>query len=494
VFPRILHGGRVIAQIVAAAEGTPIEMRWPNLPTMAIACVGLDDDQERWRVALPSGEQIPLRPDTPRERKAAPLSTGPLRIGQSVLAGDALFLFGASGIGASKFTGQIACIDTKTARLRWVNWTGTRGYNMVARNDQPYWFTPSTLFTADPHDGTVSSFWTAGFNNRCNRSAATDEWLINGMGIWVDRQGQAVVRSIARSGCAQGPTIAQGLVLYTPNTCSCITQLRGHLALSAEAVRPPPEEAARLRRDGGAVATAASPASALAGPIAAEWPLQFFAGRRETAPVNDDAGRTYVGVIHEHRLECRRGSALLWAFTAGGRISHAPVRHGDTVLFGSHDGWAYCLDVSTGALRWRFYAGGAERQIVSHGQVESSWPVYNVVMHDGLACFTAGLHPETGGGIHAWGLDPSNGQVRWRHRLARTEIRLAQEKGKISPNRVLNCPLQIDENGRLAIIGLSFSPAEDAAAIQQRIDTAGLGDAGRNDGGWTLRGEAPGRR
>jgi hypothetical protein len=78
--------------------------------------------------------------------------------------------------------------------------------------------------------------------------------------------------------------------------------------------------------------------------------------------------------------------------------------------------------------------------------------------------------------------------------LARTEIRLAQEKGKISPNRVLNCPLQIDENGRLAIIGLSFSPAEDAAAIQQRIDTAGLGDAGRNDGGWTLRGEAPGRR
>ena len=494
VFPRILRGGRVIAQIVAVAEGAPIEMRWPNLPTTAIVCVGLDDGQERWRVALPSGEQIPLRPDTPRERKAAPLSTGPMRIGQSLLAGDALFLFGASGIGASKLTGQIACVDTQTAQLKWVNWTGTWGYNLVARDDRPYWFTPSTLFIVDPNDGTVSSFWTAGFNNRCNRSAATDEWLINGMGIWVDKQGQAVVRSIARSGCAQGPTVAQGLVLYTPNTCSCITQLRGHLALSAETVRPAPDEAVRLHQDGGTVTTVACQPTALAGPIAAEWPIQFFAGQRETAPVNDDAGKTYVAVIHEHRLECRQGSQTLWVFTAGGRISHAPVRHGNAVLFGSHDGWAYCLNASTGALRWRFYAGGAERQIVSHGQVESSWPVYNVVLHDSLACFAAGLHPETGGGIYAWGLDPSTGQVRWRHRLVRTEVKLAPDKGKIAPNRVLNCPLTVDANGRLAIIGLHFSPAEDPLAIQQRIDTASFGDAARNDGGWTLRGEVPGPR
>lgn len=496
-FPRILSGGRVLVQVVKPADGYKVEMRWPTMPTLAVACLGLADGQELWRVPLPALEQIPAREGvalTNREKKDAGPPAGPMRIGQTMLAGERLYLFGSSGIGGSAYPGQVACIDLAARKLLWANWTGTWGYNLVVRGDRPYWFTPSTLYTVDPADGAVEKFFDAPFNNRCNRSAATDRWLINGMGIWVDDKGEAVVRTIARSGCAQGPTVGQGMVLYTPNTCTCITQLRGHVALSAEPVRPAPEEGVRVRKDGGMVSAAAGRETAFAGPIAAEWPLQIFSGARETAAAEGAEGRTYVGVIHEHRVECRRGGQVAWSFVAGGRVSHAPVVHGDAVLFGSHDGYAYCLDAATGAVRWRFYAGGAERQIVSHGQVESCWPVYNVVIHEGLACFTAGLHPETGGGIYAWGVEPASGAVRWRHRFVRSEVRLPSAKGKIAPNRVLNRPLAVEPDGKLSIIGLSFAPGDAEAALRERIDTMSLKDALRNEGAWTLRGEVPGKR
>ena len=127
------------------------------------------------------------------------------------------------------------------------------------------------------------------------------------MGIWVDKKGTSIVKSIARSGCAQGPTVAQGMVLYTPNTCWCITQLRGHIALSAEPLRPDPDDATRLRKEGGSLgAEPAIKATPFTGPIASQWPLQIFSGRRDTDPVQDSAGRSYIASMHEHRIDCRK--------------------------------------------------------------------------------------------------------------------------------------------------------------------------------------------
>ena len=151
VFPRLLPGGRVIVQLATPADGYKVEMRWATMPTTAIASVSLADGQEQWRVALPLLEEIPKRADVSfgkpgRENHA----TGPLKIGQTMLAGDNLFLFGASGIGASSFPGQVACIDLVGKKLKWAVWTGTWGYNLVVRGDRPYWFTPSTLYTVDP--------------------------------------------------------------------------------------------------------------------------------------------------------------------------------------------------------------------------------------------------------------------------------------------------------------------------------------------------------
>jgi outer membrane protein assembly factor BamB len=492
-FPRILPDGRVLVQLVEGLDR--VAMRWPNMPTLAVACLNLSDGKEQFRVALPLQESLAWREDLKRKKhdkdERNPQATGPLRLGQGMVAGDLLYLFGASGIGAQEGPGQLACIDLKERKLRWASFTGTWGYNLVLRDATPFWFTPSTLFTAVPESGEVKTAWRAPFNNRCNRSAASPNWIINGMGIWYDTQGSAIVRSVGRSGCAQGPTLAQGMVFYTPNTCACITQIRGHVAFSAEAVRPAPTEVERRSTTGGDNGTLGKPTIDTT-PISSEWALEVFSGAKETAPLVDGA-RTYVAVINEHRLECREGERTVWNFTAGGRICQPPVLGNGGVYFGSHDGYAYCLDAATGALRWRFLGGGAERRIVSHGQVESSWPVYNVVLHDGAASFTAGLHPETGGGIFAWGLDPATGAVKWKHHFVRSEVKIGQNNAPIAPNRVLNSPLSVVD-GKLSIVGLNFSPADDPKAIQTLIDTGSLKDQLRNEGPWTLRGEMPGKR
>jgi outer membrane protein assembly factor BamB len=264
--------------------------------------------------------------------------------------------------------------------------------------------------------------------------------------------------------------------------------LRGHLALSSEAARAPVADEKRLvTAKIPAKKTFAGKPTDLQTLVSGEWAVQINEGAKETPPVKSADGKlSYVAVTHEHRLECRdEMGKVVWAFAAGGRISQPPVLEGDLLLFGCHDGYAYAINAKEGGLVWKFLAAPSERNIVSHGQIESAYPVYNVVMFEGNACFTAGLHPEVGGGIWAWGVEPRGGKVVWHKVFKRSEV-MAKPGTKIAPNRVLNSPLKVEGNS-LAITGLSFLPTEADEAIQKRIDTSSLGDKLRNQG-WTVRG------
>ena len=95
-----------------------------------------------------------------------------------------------------------------------------------------------------------------------------------------------------------------------------------------------------------------SSVSAIPAELSQAWAIKL--GGRLTQPVMA-GGKTLVASVDNHTLyafDAVDGKAL-WSFTAGGRIDSPPTVDRDRVLFGSADGWVYCLRADDGALAWR---------------------------------------------------------------------------------------------------------------------------------------------
>ena len=333
-----------------------------------------------------------------------------------------------------------------------------------------YYATPWNLFRCELQSGERALFWGSGYNQRCNRFAATEKFFVMGLGTWIDgTNGQAMVHSVARSGCAQGVTLANGLAYYTPNVCGCIAQVRGHLAVASESLRPALAEAARLDHEGACVLSSNLQRVTFETPLTREWKYFFAQERLETEPVAAD-GKSLVALMHEDAIQCRASDGtILWTTLLGGRVTAAPLVAGGTAFVGAHDGCVYALDILTGRLRWRFLAAPYDLRIVTYGRVSSAWPVLGVVMHEGKLCASAGLHPETGG-IHVWGLDPGTGAVAWHKTLQRETIATSasQTKTKITANHVINDVLKSDGSD-LVLPGLRFSPNASDDSLHERL-------------------------
>lgn len=458
-FPSASANAGKVFVAVAPEKVLRISGRWPVAELEAILCLDLATGKQVWRNTEVAGGHI----------------------GQLVYSDGDLALFGSGAIGGGEKP-YIGNIRVRDGKLLWHATFKTAynrfGYNMLVRDGTLYYADAWRIYAHNLQTGEASvPFDDRGYNMRCNRFSATDNLFIYGLVAYVDKTWHGRFLSITRSGCAQGAVPANGMLYFTPNACRCITQLRGHICLSAEPLREPVPDRERLARGSGKPdeAVPAPPTTDVPpGPIAEDWLRQARAPVIETEPVSA-GGKTFVAVIHRHRLEARDAAGkTLWSFTAGGRISSPPVIHNGLCLFGSHDGWAYCLRESDGTLLWRFMAAPYERKIVAHGQLESSWPVYGVVMHNGLVCLSAGLHPETGGGIYIYGLEPTSGKLAWKKVLRRSPIiHDGKSRIKIHPNRILNDALKTDGNS-LSLPGITFRPDEPDAEIQQKVD--GLDD------------------
>jgi outer membrane protein assembly factor BamB len=448
--------GRVFA-IVADAP-TRGSSRWPVAKAQAVVCLDLADGKPVWRNTEVAGGQI----------------------GQLVYADDNLGVFGAGAIGGGEepFLGNIRVADGK---LLWHSTFQKKynrfGYNMLARDGTLYYADAWRIYALDPKTGEETRpFDDGGYNMRCNRFAATENYFLYGLVAFVDRRWNGAFQSITRSGCALGAVPANGMTYFTPNACGCITQLRGHAALSSEPVGKPIADDLRLQRSGANPDAAPPPRAPKPpdGPVAEDWLRGQPAGALETAPVAL-GGTTCVAITHEHRLEARDAAGkAIWSFTAGGRISSPPVIADGLCLFGSHDGWVYCLSAATGELAWRFMAAPYEHKVVAYGQLESSWPVYGVVMHEGLACFSSGVHPEVGGGIFVYGVEPGTGKIAWKKVFSRGPVLYdGKSRMAIRPNRILNDVLKTD-GPALSLPGITFEPREPDTEIQKKV----AGEAG----------------
>ncbi len=423
LFPTV-SADRVFA-VVAEDQKKGQFNRWPYIKATAIACFDLATGKPLWRCAEVAGSDI----------------------GQLVYSDGSLALFGAGAIGGSKepYMGRI---DTATGKLLWRATFKTNynrfGYNLLVRDGTMYYADAWRIYALDMKTGEETRpFDDGGYNMRCNRFSATDDWLIYGYVALVDKAWGGTYQSITRGGCAQGCVPANGLMYFTPQACHCFTMLRGHLALSSEPLRDSLPDALRLEQG-----------PARKGGVAPEG----------TAIVVESA---------KHRLEARDAAGkTLWSFTAGGRITGPPLIHEGLCLFGSHDGWVYALRTEDGALAWRFRASPYERKYVADQQLESSWPVYGVTLHEGLVCFSAGLHPEVGGGIYVYGLEPATGTMKWKKGLRKPPFPLAGKERKpppVVPNRILNDALKSDGTS-LSLPGIAFDPRTTDEELRKLIE------------------------
>ncbi len=152
--------------------------------------------------------------------------------------------------------------------------------------------------------------------------------------------------------------------------------------------------------------------------LAGRWRVKVGGGL--TQPVVAD-GRVHLASRDTHTvltLELATG-LVQWTFTAGGRVDSPPTVHNGLVLFGSADGWVYCLRSTDGQLVWRFLAAAHDRRIVSFDQLESVWPVHgSVLVREGIAYVAAGRSTYLDGGIRLYALDPASGHILHRTTLS----------------------------------------------------------------------------
>ncbi|MFQ5809319.1 MAG: PQQ-binding-like beta-propeller repeat protein, partial [Armatimonadota bacterium] len=284
-------------------------------------------------------------------------------------------------------------------------------------------------------------------HDRCYRNKATVNYLINSRSGGADFSRLGGDYSLAhpwvRGTCSLGIMPCNGLLYASPHACSCAneTLLNGFYALHARAEDVREDD---LLEEGPAYGIRAHGAPLPRGTSAAadEWPTYRQNAARSgnartdlptdmaplweaaipspTAPVVA-AGRLLVAAKDAHTLFSLNmaDGKKVWAFTAGGRIDSPPTYAGGRVLFGSADGWVYCLMAESGELAWRFRAAPQATVTVAFGQIESLWPVSgSVLVLNDTVYFVAGRHSFVDGGLYLYGLDIQTGQKTYEARIS----------------------------------------------------------------------------
>ncbi len=278
------------------------------------------------------------------------------------------------------------------------------------------------------------------FHPRCYRSKATTRYVLasrTGIELADVHEQQVDINHWTRGTCLYGIMPANGLIYTGPHSCACLleTKTAGFNALApAKESNDAHHEMSQAKRltKGPAYGSTKSdvPESPSSWPMyrhdmerSGGTPISLGADLHElwtkdtqtklTSLVSsDDIAVTVTPETHAvHALDTTTGRKI-WQYRCGGRIDSPPTLHGGKVIFGSHDGYVYCLRMTDGELVWRFLAATNEQRTVSYDQVESVWPVHGSVlaMNNAIYC-VAGRSAFLDGGLRFYKLDADTGQV-----------------------------------------------------------------------------------
>jgi outer membrane protein assembly factor BamB len=300
---------------------------------------------------------------------------------------------------------------------------------------------------------------------RCYRSKATSRFILSSRsGVeFIDLEsGKINPNHWVRGTCQYGVMPCNGLLYAPPHSCACNikTMVRGMCALAPATMKSEVAVAKRQERrvkGGGRLIQGPAYGSLHPSPLtlhsSSAWPTYRHDNERSgraTTQVSSDLrrvwktdiggrlsspvmshGKVFVADIDAHTvhaLDATDGS-IQWSFTADGRVDSPPTIYKGMALFGSADGWVYCVRVTDGALVWRFLGAPEERRIVVRGQLESAWPIHgSVLVNEGRLVVAAGRSSYLDGGIYLYRLDPKTGR-----RLSETVVHSLDPKTQEQP-------------------------------------------------------------
>jgi outer membrane protein assembly factor BamB len=276
------------------------------------------------------------------------------------------------------------------------------------------------------------------FHQRCYPSRATTKYLLparTGIEFVNLEDKHWTVNHYVRGGCIYGIMPSNGLVYAPPHACACYMEakLSGLCALggahkseydlkaasAGNRLEKGPAYSANILDDAAigdwptyrhdAQRSSFNP-SHTPSDIKPQWRINL--GGKLSSPVIA-GNRVYISRVDAHAvyaINAQTGN-VLWNYIAGGRVDSPPTIYKGRVLFGSVDGYVYCLRASDGALVWRFRAAPMDRRLVAYEQLESVWPVPGSVLiqNDRLYC-VAGRSVFLDGGLRLLQLDPTTGE------------------------------------------------------------------------------------
>lgn len=284
----------------------------------------------------------------------------------------------------------------------------------------------------------VETYW---FHHRCYPAKATENFLLTSRtGIeCIDLENEKwTINHWVRGGCLYGIMPANGLIYAPPHDCACYpeSKLYGFCALApgqqntpdpwsarntdrlvrGEAWDEPVEENMKATGEDWPTyrhdpARSGNAGTEVGAGLEKEWEAGL-SGKLSSLTVAN--GMVFLSRVDAHELLAldEQSGRTLWKFTTGGRIDSPPTAYKGSILFGSADGWVYCLRAADGKLIWKYMATPLNMKLSAYGQLESVWPVHgNILVEDGVACFVAGRSMFLNGGMRLIRLDPETGET-----------------------------------------------------------------------------------
>lgn len=447
------HEAAAILPMTLAADGTQVVYH----NGQAIQSLDVRTGAARW-TSPPTGQKVVVRdqanPDSPGAESAtiilAPQFAPTLILYEDVVAfagGRQLNVVSAQDgreLWRSEYAATNYSVPVDLFGFQGCLWGPDAGMNLWRPLDDNLDFNAYDLQTGAIRKSVQGKYDFRFQHHRCHPMKVVDKSVIAaraGIEFLDTDTGDVAAHHWTRGSCYFGILPANGLLYVPPHDCACYirAKLSGFLAMRSvpPAVTAPMPDDQRLERGPAFGQTAEDRAQTRAETQAEDWPTyrhdparsarasstlptnlllgwqrQFGAGRLTSPVIAED--RVFLADTDAHQLYALDASSgqLLWEYALDGRVDAPPTIHDGLVLCGCRDGTVHALRAADGALAWRFRASPAQRLIVSHGQLESAWPVHgSPLVVQQVVYFAAGRSSYLDGGMRLVGLDPHTGRT-----------------------------------------------------------------------------------